>query len=175
MHTHHIITSKKVSYWHLWGVFRIKCAGQNNFNTNHFRNSLFQDFFRPNQSRFGLTVCSGLSTTKRQRWTCFCCWCRRPPSSLSWGCPGQQEVKQLRLSSLKQKKVRCGGILGTGRLVDHLDAFAAITVLEWVTGRVWVFIISQKPALGLQQGGLFSLKIIWDVSSAFLVEAVLTV
>ncbi len=55
-------------YKSMWCVIRIKCAGRNNFHTNHFWNPIILGLFRPSPCWFRWTFLSSLSPTKwRQR------------------------------------------------------------------------------------------------------------
>jgi hypothetical protein len=62
----------------------------------------------------------------------------------------------------------------TGRLPDHLDAFAAFKRLDCGAGRIWVFIL---PKISPWDDNivLFGFKIGWDITRAFLTEAVLMI
>jgi hypothetical protein len=72
------------------GVFRIKCAGRNNFNGNHFRSSAISDLFK---SCFMLirTYRSHRSTYRRKAAAdlfLLLIWVTPPPPSYSWERPG---------------------------------------------------------------------------------------
>jgi hypothetical protein len=99
----------------------------NNFSTNHFKSPLFQDFFRPTQSRFGHTVRGDPSTAKRLWRSHFCRQFGWPPSKFVMRPPCDSE-KSARsdLTSMRQTKFRCSPIRQIGRLADRLNASAAI-------------------------------------------------
>ncbi len=79
----------------IWGVVGIKCAGRNDFNTNHFQTSLILGFLKPSLSPYGSTFCNGPSTTGNRWRTRFCWGFRWPLKALLEAAQGQWEVCQL--------------------------------------------------------------------------------
>jgi hypothetical protein len=118
---------------HVRGVFRIKCAGRNNFTTNHFRSSAisgpFKAYFMPIR-----TYRSQRSTYRRKAAAeSFLLLIRATPSQLfmrtAWD---SKRSAGFDFASLKQKKIRRSRIQQIVRLTDRLDEFATIKSLTMV-------------------------------------------
>jgi hypothetical protein len=102
---------KRVRTYSIRGVFRIKCAGQNNFNTNHFISSAISGLFKAR---------SLLIRTYHSQWSIyhqkaapdsFLQLIRATPSTFFMRPPWNSERPAgFDFASLKQKKVRCSHI-----------------------------------------------------------------
>ncbi len=112
------------------GVFRIKCAGQNNFSTKYFRSSATSGLFK---------ACLMPIWTYRSQRSIYCrkaaadrfsAPVRATPSKfvlrLSWD---SERSAGFDFTSLKPKNIRRSHIRRIRRLTNHLDAFAAIKSL----------------------------------------------
>jgi hypothetical protein len=109
------------------GAFIIKCAGQNNFNTNHFRSSAISGLFKA----FSLPIlmyCSQRSIyVQKAAADSLLLLILATPSKFFMRPPWDSErPASFDFASLKQKKVRCSRIRQIKSLADHLDAFATI-------------------------------------------------
>jgi hypothetical protein len=108
-------------------VSRIKCAGQNNFNTNHFKSSAISGLFK---------ACLMLIRTYRLQWSLyrrtaavdsFLQLIQATPSSSFIGPPWDNEKPAgFDFASLKQRKVRRSRIQRIETLADRFNAFATI-------------------------------------------------
>jgi hypothetical protein len=153
------------------GVFRIKCPGRNNFNTNHFRSLAISGLFKA----FSLPI-----WMYHSHWSIY----RRKAAAdsfllLIWATPSKFFMRQpwdserpagFDFASLKQKKVCRSRLRQIERLADRLDAFVAIKSPRMRR--------QQSVSLSLHKNqpwdddmGLFGLKIGWDIARGFLMEA----
>jgi hypothetical protein len=114
----------------LRGVFRIKCAGRNNFNTNHFRSLAISGLFKACLMPIR-TYRSQQSTYRRKAAADpFLVPIRATPSRFVLRQPWDSERSAgFDFTSLKPKNVRRSRIRRIRRLTNHLDAFAAIKIL----------------------------------------------
>ncbi len=94
------------------GVFRIKCAGHNNFNTKDFRSSAISRLFNACLMPIQTYRSSGLYTAERRRQTRFYCWFGRPPPSSSWGHPGTAKGLPASTSPLWNRKRSAVAVFG---------------------------------------------------------------
>ncbi len=123
----------------IWGVVGIKCAGRNNFNTNHFQTSLILGFLKPSLSPYGSTFCNGPSTTGNRWRTRFCWGFRRPLQALLEAAPWYSERSaNSDFTSLEHDKILLGNVQRIRRPVDHLDALPLLKVLDLGGGADWV-------------------------------------
>jgi hypothetical protein len=115
------------SVYDVRGVFRIKCAGRNNFNMNHFKNSAISGLFKAGS--FPIRTYRSQRSIYRLKVAAdpFLLLIQVTPSTFFMGPSWDSERPAgFDFATLKQKKVRRSRIRQIERLADHLDAFAAI-------------------------------------------------
>jgi hypothetical protein len=108
-------------------VFRIKCAGRNNFNINHFKNSAISGLFKAGS--FPIRTYHSQWSIYRLKAAAdlFLLLIQATPSTFFMGSSWDSErLAGFDFTSLKQKKVRRSRIRRIERLANRLDAFAAI-------------------------------------------------
>jgi hypothetical protein len=116
-----------MAYSHLRGVFRIKCAGQNNFDTNHFRSSAISGLLKAHLLRIQTNRWQRSIYRRKAAADCFLLLIRATPSQFFIRLPwDSMRPAGLDFASLKQKKVRRSHIRRTERLANRLNAFVAI-------------------------------------------------
>ncbi len=69
-------------------MFRTKCAGQNNSNTNHFKTFIILVLFRPSHNRLGYSFPRGPPTADWSLRTGLWQWLGRHPTGWLWSSPG---------------------------------------------------------------------------------------
>jgi hypothetical protein len=130
-------------------VFRIKCAGQNNFNTNHFKSLVISGLFKACLMPIR-TYRSQRSLYRRKAAVdSFLQLIQATPSTFFMGPPWDSERPAgFDFASLKPKQVCGSRIRQIERLAYRLDAFAAIKSPEMRRQWICFFAPSHKPALG---------------------------
>ncbi len=123
-------SASRRTYHYIRGVFRIKCAGRNNFNTNHFRSSAISGLFK--------ACLMPIQTYRSQRSTYhqkvaaepFSVPVQATPSRFVLRLPWDSERSAgFNFTSLKPKNVHRSRIQRIRRLTNRLDAFSAIKSL----------------------------------------------
>jgi hypothetical protein len=111
-------------------VFRIKCAGRNNFSTKYFRSSAISGLFKACLMPIR-TYCSQWSIYRRKvAADPFSAPVQATPSKFVLRLPWDSERSAgFDFTSLKPKNIRRSRIRQIRRLMNRLDAFAAIKSL----------------------------------------------
>jgi hypothetical protein len=147
-----------LDFTYLRGVFRIKCAGQNNFNTNHFRSSAISGLIK---------ACLVPTWTYSSQRSIYCQKAVAdsflllirvtPLQVLHEAALGQREVFWLRLCLSETEKGPPSRSRQIERLADCLDAFVAIKTPGMRHQQSPFLCPFTKPALG-QRCGTFWLE-----------------
>ncbi len=108
-------------------MFRIKCAGRNNFDTNYFRRSAISGLLKAHLLRIQTNRWQRSIYRRKAAADRFLLLIRATPSQFFIRPPWDSvRPAGLDFASLKQKKVCCSRIWQTERLVNRLNAFVAI-------------------------------------------------
>ncbi len=109
------------------GVFRIKCAGRNNFNMNHFKSSAISGLFKACLMPILMYRSQRSLYCRKEAADSFLQMIQATPSTFFMGPLWDSERPAgFDFASLKPKKVCHSRIRQIERLAYRLDAFAAI-------------------------------------------------